>query len=78
MSCQLTARADPNYPGSANAPAVAYCETHHAYLSTGVCDKARIAELETAVLAAKVLLEPTNDETEDAWQVLDRAYHSTK
>lgn len=36
---------------------------------------ARIAELEAAVLAAKVLLEPTNEATEDVWQLLDDAYH---
>jgi hypothetical protein len=35
----------------------------------------RIAVLEAAVLAAKVLLEPTSEATEDAWQVLDVAYH---
>ena len=37
--------------------------------------EARTAELEAAVLAAKVLLEPTTDDTEKAWQVLDDAYH---
>lgn len=36
---------------------------------------ARIAELEAAVLAAKALLEPTNEATEDVWQLLDDAYH---
>ena len=35
----------------------------------------RVDELEAAILAAKVLLEPTNEATEDAWQVLDDAYH---
>lgn len=38
----------------------------------------RIAELEAAVLAAKVMLEPTDDKTEEAWQVLDQAYHQWK
>ena len=38
--------------------------------------RARIADLEAAVLAAKTLLEPTTEATEDAWQILDRAYHS--
>lgn len=39
----------------------------------------RIAELEAAVLAAKVLLEPTDDDkTEAAWQALDQAYHQWK
>lgn len=36
---------------------------------------ARIAELEAAVLAAKVLLEPTSEATEGVWQLLDDAYH---
>jgi hypothetical protein len=35
----------------------------------------RVADLEAAVLAAKTLLSPTNDETEAAWQVLDDAHH---
>ena len=35
----------------------------------------RVEELEAAVLAAKVLLEPTTEATEDAWQVLYDAYH---
>ena len=35
----------------------------------------RIADLEAAALAAKVLLEPTTEATEQAWQVLDDAYH---
>lgn len=39
---------------------------------------ARIAELETAVLAAKTLLHPTTDETEEVWQLLDQAYHQHK
>lgn len=41
------------------------------------CDRkdARIAELEAAVLAAKALLSPTNEDTEEAWQILDDAYH---
>ena len=37
----------------------------------------RIAELEAAILAAKALLSPTTDDTEDAWQILDDAYHGT-
>ena len=37
--------------------------------------QARMAELEAAVLAAKVMLEPTNDATESVWQLLDDAYH---
>ncbi|NBS94509.1 MAG: hypothetical protein EBS91_11815 [Betaproteobacteria bacterium] len=37
----------------------------------------RIAELESAALAAKLLLEPTSDDsgTEQAWQILDDVYH---
>lgn len=37
--------------------------------------RARIDELEAVVLAAKVLLEPTNEATEYVWQMLDDAYH---
>ena len=36
----------------------------------------RIAELEAAVLAAAHMLQPTTDDTEEIWQLLDRAYHS--
>lgn len=38
-------------------------------------DIARIDELEAVILAAKVLLEPTNEATEYVWQMLDDAYH---
>ena len=37
--------------------------------------EARIHDLEAAILAAKVLLEPTTEATEDVWQLLDVAYH---
>lgn len=46
MACMITARPDPAYPMSSDAPGVAYCDTHQAYVSTGACDKARIADLE--------------------------------
>ncbi len=38
----------------------------------------RISDLEAAVLAAKILLEPTNDDTEEVWQILDAAYHGNQ
>ena len=50
-------------------------------IAHGMCSESmapllkRIAELEAAVLAAKVLLEPTTEKTEQAWQLLDDAYH---
>lgn len=37
--------------------------------------EARIEDLESAILAAKTLLQPTTDATEDVWQILDSAYH---
>ena len=57
MECKLGVAPQAGYEGSGavNAPSVAYCFTHQCTVSSGGCDKARIAELETELAAYRAL-----------------------
>lgn len=53
MTCQIGVAPRFRYGDTRdiNQPAEPYCFTHQSYVSDGVCDKARIADLEAALAA---------------------------
>ena len=50
MGCQFGTATDPNFQNMPHSPAIVWCFTHNCRVGSGGCERARIEELETALV----------------------------
>jgi hypothetical protein len=80
MTCQIGAA--PRFrcgdTRDINQPAEPYCFAHQAYVADGVCDKARIAELEAELAALRCIVHAIAWDSDSVAEIRERIDGLTK